>query len=255
MVVSMQNLHGAGLGRGRPGAQRRVGAVRWVAGRFALVIGCAIACAAQLEAAEVGVLETGRRDSLMLLMNGPIMGGELTKVRRLVQRHARGRPVTIMLNSPGGKLSEGLRLGTYFFERGIATLVKGGGGSCSSACALAFLGGRDQRSKAAMRIKPTGGKLGFHQFRNESYDPSRIYTKADYNRQVLQAQAVTREIVAYLRRIGEGLDKLKLMLRNPTESMYFVSDQESLEMGIHVLDEAQARLIAAERSPRKRPGS
>ena len=58
------------------------------------------------------------------------------------QDHHRVRDlVTVSLDSPGGSLLGGLRLGYALREMGVHTHV-GPGQSCMSACALAFLGGR-----------------------------------------------------------------------------------------------------------------
>jgi hypothetical protein len=221
----------------------------------ALAIGiAAISHASFAKAAEVQIIESGSKDRVMFLLQGEIFGGELQKLQSMVDRQPAGKKLSIFLNSPGGNLGEGLRLGAYFHLKRIATLVKGSGGVCASACALAFLGGRDSTGKP-LRVKLSGGKLGFHQFRTASYDPLKIYTKADFELQVARAQNITREVVLYLKMIGDDLSKLKLMLRAPSEGMYFVPDKEALTIGMHVLDEASGQLIAPTEAVPQKAGS
>jgi hypothetical protein len=52
-------------------------------------------------------------------------------------------------------------------------------------------------------------------------------------------------IVNYMKEIGEDLTKLQLMLRAPSESMNVISNEECLERGFHILDEASGRLVEA----------
>jgi hypothetical protein len=56
------------------------------------------------------------------------------------------------LNSGGGRLGEAVELASLIRARGLATYVSA---SCSSACTIAFLAGRERYLKA-------GAKLGFH---------------------------------------------------------------------------------------------
>jgi hypothetical protein len=60
----------------------------------------------------------------------------------------------------GGNLREGMRLGRFFFQNKIETVVESKT-QCASACALAFLGGRDETGKPR-RTKASTGGVGFH---------------------------------------------------------------------------------------------
>jgi hypothetical protein len=78
-----------------------------------------------------------------VLATGPMVAGDATRFRRFVaqNRLAEGfDDVTVQLNSPGGALLEGIALGVAIREARIITRVARGD-ECSSACALAFLGG------------------------------------------------------------------------------------------------------------------
>ena len=212
---------------------------RVIAGVVALVIGQGA------QAATIMKVETGRPGTATFLLSGSIEEGDAGRMRAALDSVAAGVAVSVILESPGGHLAEGLLLGTLFHEAKVTTVVRGGGSICYSACAVAFLGGREPRSGKPMRVKMSGGKLGFHQFARRTFDPLKIYTKADYDAQVAEAQEVTRDIVRYLKSIGEDLSKLQLMLRAPSEGMNVISNEECLQRGFHVLDEPTGKLIEA----------
>ncbi|PUA17811.1 hypothetical protein [Glaciimonas sp. PCH181] len=98
----------------------------------------------------------------------------------------------VLLNSGGGSLVEGMRLGSAIrelgFDTGIATYSNGKmieQGTCASACAYAFAGGigRNYLGK--------GTRLGIHQFYS-----------ADPNVSNQASQEVSGLIVAYLQKMG-----------------------------------------------------
>ncbi len=212
---------------------------------FIAILAATLAALATLHsavAATVARIETGRPGTATFLLSGPIVAGDHDRMQSALDKLPTGTAVSVMLESPGGLVTEGLKLGTLFHTARVATIVKGGGAICYSACALAFLGGRDPRTGKPMRVKMSEGKLGFHQFRR-TFDPLKVYTRADYDAEVARAQEITGFIVAYMRNIGEDLSKLQLMLRAPTESMNVISNAECLQRGFHVLDEASGRLI------------
>jgi len=96
-----------------------------------------------------------------------------------------GRPnFGLILNSPGGSLVEGLRLGQFLREKAIYALVRRGD-VCYSACAIAFLGGTQaaEIDSGIGRYLEVGAKLGFHGFSttaervmlaNEAFDSARL---------------------------------------------------------------------------------
>lgn len=63
----------------------------------------------------------------------------------------------LFVNSPGGDLWTGMRIGRLIASRGLATVVAG---RCLSACAIMFLGGRERRFADAFRTTPA--YLGLH---------------------------------------------------------------------------------------------
>src|SRR5262249_56185114 len=139
-------------------------------------------------------------------MEGMVRGGETLAPEGAVGRLPPNRSVAVILNSPGGNLDEGMTLGRFFHRARISTFVLGYGGGCYSACAIAFLGGRDHDGRPS-RVKMTGGSLGFHQFRRVR-DPAKAnqkFTKADIEMEGAITRRTPLSIIEYLSDIREGL--------------------------------------------------
>src|SRR5947209_8531057 len=78
----------------------------WV---FAAVLGLQPASAAYLEKTDIG-----RSDIAVFVLNGQIVGGETISLQREISRLPSSLPVAVVLNSPGGNLGEGVKLGEFF---------------------------------------------------------------------------------------------------------------------------------------------
>lgn len=195
-------------------------------------------------AATVSEVKSGRPDLTVFLLNGQIVGGETLQLEALLSKMPPNQSAAIILNSPGGSLAEGLKLGRLFYRARIATSVLGHGGGCHSACAIAFLGGRDHERKPS-RIKMTGSNLGFHQFNRvrTAAELAKKYSKVDMQNEMLRTHAVTLSIVEYLSDIGEDMSFLHLMLKAPNERINLISNEDALTYGIHVLDENSDQVI------------
>jgi hypothetical protein len=199
------------------------------------------------EAAVIERLETGRSDLAVFVLNGMIVGGETITLQHEIAELASNIPVAIVLNSPGGNLQEGIKLGKFFYQAKIPTFVLGFGGFCYSACSVAFLGGRDRITGKPSRFKMTGGSLGFHQFRavRSADDQKKTYKKADIDAENKKTRTLTFALITYLKEIREDMSKLHMMLKAPSESMNLVSNEEAIALGINVMGENTADFIAA----------
>ncbi len=197
-------------------------------------------------AAELISLDSGHADLAVYLINGSIVGGETLKLQAIVAKLSPGTEMTVILNSPGGSLGEGLSLGRFFHDARIPTFVLGYGGSCYSACSLAFLGGRQADGRPS-RTKMSGSQLGFHQFRQSrtAAERDRKYAKADMEEAALRARATAMLIIQYLSDIGEDLSMLHLMLKAPASDITLLEDSEAVTYGINVMDERTGQVIDA----------
>lgn len=195
-------------------------------------------------AANVVDLASGRADLQVYLLEGRIQGGETLILQSLISKLPANKAVAVMLNSPGGNLEEGMKLGKFFHRARIPTFALGYGGGCHSACSIAFLGGRDREGRPT-RTKMSGGALGFHQFKSlrSAADMAKKFTKGDIEQEVIKTRAAALRIIQYLVDIGEEMSILHLMLKAPAAELTFLTDEEAVTYGIHVMDERSERVI------------
>jgi hypothetical protein len=198
-------------------------------------------------AATIERLELGRSDLAVFTLNGTITGGETITLQREIAELPSNIPVAVVLNSPGGNLQEGVKLGEFFNRAKISTFVLGFGGYCYSACSVAFLGGRDRVTGKPSRFKMAGGSLGFHQFRTvrSAEDQKKIYKKADIDAENKRTRTIAFALISYLREIHEDMSKLHLMLKAPSQGMNLVSNEEALALGINVMGEDTPNFITS----------
>ncbi|MGB1110313.1 MAG: hypothetical protein ACPG4N_08150, partial [Gammaproteobacteria bacterium] len=98
-------------------------------------------------------------DNTGLILNGEIALGITKAMRKAITDNPELQ--RIELNSPGGNIYEARGLAKLFREYRLATVVTD---TCSSACAVSFIGGHQRQ------LKP-GGRIGFHQYRLDAdYD-------------------------------------------------------------------------------------
>ena len=97
---------------------------------------------------------SGTKD--LVEISGPIGPDSVEVIERLLSKMStcNGYGPTIYLNSGGGLLRDGFRLGYLFRKYSVFTVVENGQ-TCASACALAFLGGQSRTING-------DGKLVFH---------------------------------------------------------------------------------------------
>jgi hypothetical protein len=209
-----------------------------------LVLAAAVVLAcADAQSATVTRVASGQPSLAVFLVEGRLDGGETLVLESLVSKLPLTTTVAVILNSPGGSLQEGMTLGRFFHQAHIPTFVLGYGGTCSSACAIGFIGGRDREGRPS-RTKMFGGALGFHQFqRDHGTDANRKFTKADVEREVLVTRKIALDIIQYLSDIGEEMSFLHLMLLAPAAEITWLSNEDAVTYGIHVMDERNELVI------------
>ena len=97
-----------------------------------------------------------------VLAEGDVVPGDSDRLKEFLALQPSRNRTAIYLASAGGSLYEGMRLGRYFSRHAVRTVVEGGR-NCASACALAFLGGRDTNGQP-WRSSSDNSQLGFHAF-------------------------------------------------------------------------------------------
>jgi hypothetical protein len=166
-----------------------------------------------------------------VLALGDVEAGDVKRLSRFLDTVERRKTVAIYLASPGGSLYEGIRLGLFFKNNNIKTVVEGGE-ICASACALAFLGGRDNLGRP-WRSSSSTSLLGFHAFSSPDGDFQ------DAN----EAQQVVSHVLSYGREVDAPLEVLILNFATPSESMYWLSEQEICSLEIKLWDVKRDRFI------------
>jgi len=166
-----------------------------------------------------------------ILAVGEIEEGDVERLSEFLSTVEIRKNVAIYLASPGGSLYEGMRLGMFFKDNRIKTVVEGEQ-ICASACALAFLGGRDNQGRP-WRSSSTNSLLGFHAF--ASVDSS----LQDEN----ETQMVVSHVLAYGREVDAPLELLILNFSTPSDKMYWLDQDEICSLGIKLWDVPSDRFI------------
>ncbi len=155
-----------------------------------------------------------------IVASGIIGPDAAREFRAFLQREAIQPGALVMLDSAGGNLLQGLKLGLHIRRGGLSTVVqrydetRGAfiqGGDCASACAYAFLGG-------SRRYVPLGGRVGVHQF---SF-PSTPVLRSDTS----EIQHLVATLVSYLAAVDASPELVLQALRTPPDRMRWLSPQE-----------------------------
>jgi hypothetical protein len=166
-----------------------------------------------------------------VLAVGVIENGDTDRLNSFLRRIHRKRNAAIYLASGGGNLYEGMRLGLYFRQNRIKTVVEGGY-DCASACALAFLGGTDSRGYP-WRSSSTNSRLGFHAFKGitgMSIDTDDV-------------QKIVADILVYGRIVNAPVDLLIAGFSTPSHEIFWVPQQTICELGIKLWSNTENRFV------------
>jgi ATP-dependent protease ClpP protease subunit len=147
-----------------------------------------------------------------ILLQGVIDEGATQRLREEIAARDL-RAATVVLDSPGGLLGEGMALGRLIRSRGYTTAVARGG-ACHSACVFALLGG-------VYRFAGTQSRIGVHRFSSTS--PG---VDAD------AAQIVSAAVVNYIREMGADVALFDRMVRMGSEQVLVLSAKELRELRV-----------------------
>jgi hypothetical protein len=166
-----------------------------------------------LPSANAARIDVSRLDDggSMVLIEGDI---ELDDVASFWGRVATLAKATIAFRSDGGSLLAGIRIGALIRESGFVTVVPDGA-RCASACAIAWLGGRQ-------RLVGIGSKVGFH---------AAYVLKGHRNVESGPGNAV---LGAYLFQLGLSEDAIVYVTQAEPGSMKWLSLEQAAQYGIDV---------------------
>lgn len=165
-----------------------------------------------------------------IFAEGDIEEGDVERLASFLSTVTVRNTIAIYLASPGGSLFEGMRLGRFFKEHRIKTVVEGNR-VCASACALAFLGGRDNDGNP-WRSSSSNSQLGFHAF-------SSAQSVRDEN----ETQQVVSLVLEYGKEVEAPIELLILNFATPSSSIYWLSEEEICSLGIKLWDTPGNRFI------------
>jgi hypothetical protein len=210
----------------------------------AAIAGLAFAALAQpANALEISKHTKDNAETNAVLLKGRIDDGDTYELQVYIAGLAKKPNVVVYLNSAGGNLREGMRLGRFFFQNKIETVVESKT-QCASACALAFLGGRDESGKPR-RTKASTGGVGFHSFTRE-FDKDKNYSADDLKTVVQMTQNQVALVAEYLKAVNADLDLLRIMLRATANEMNYLSNDDALAVNIRVWDEKRSQIVEPE---------
>ena len=160
----------------------------------------------------------------VLFLTGTIEEGMYTNFRQAITEN---KVHTIVLNSLGGNVEEGLNIAGTVFDKGIKTYIPKGY-ECYSACSFIFLAGSE---KYAL------GELGVHQ---AAYADDISKEKAAIGAVTTVSQLTTADILLRLGEFNTPRFVEQRMLRTAPEDMYVFNEKELNKLGnLNISDESK----------------
>lgn len=142
-----------------------------------------------------------------LYLVGKIASTDDFELRRALREHS---IETVVLMSSGGSVIGGLAIAGIIGDRKLRVYVPPGA-ICASACSYVYFAGNERR---------INGSLGVHQFASSDGDRS-----AEIGKVEVDTQAVTAEILGFLREFGTPSFVSEHMFRSP--EMYWFNDEQA----------------------------
>ena len=152
-----------------------------------------------------------------LRLTGTIDPGSATRFADEIA--ARGEYVeTIVLDSPGGSVTDALAMSDLIHEQGLTTQVRAGA-LCASSCPIIFAAG-------AARLASPDAAIGVHQIYAAAMSGSERDALRVAGVAMSNAQSITARIIAGLSRSGVDPALWLHALETPPERLYYFSADE-----------------------------
>ena len=151
------------------------------------------------------------RGSYWIEVVGKIEVGDAERLSKLILGLDM-QTTAVYFNSPGGAVYDGVQIGLAVRSIGATTVV--GNRYCSSACAIAWLGGHN-------RLSMPGARLGFHS----------CYSVNDKG-SPLASEECNSYIMNYMRKLGIPLGAAKYLVSKPPEEMDWLTADQLSQLGI-----------------------
>lgn len=198
----------------------------------AVLLSGIFAChAATTSALEFSLHENNSKSLLAVLAVGPVKHGDTARLSSYLAQKPSRKHVAVYLASEGGNLYEGMKLGLFFRNNRIKTVVEGGF-DCASACAVAFLGGTD-KSGHPWRSSSDNSRLGFHAFRGIQ----EMSISSD------EVQGIVADLLRFGRAVNAPIELLIAGFSTPSNRIFWVSNPDLCALGIKVWSNTYNRFL------------
>jgi hypothetical protein len=166
----------------------------------------------------------GPAEAWQIFAEGVIDEGASDRLKKFLADNVVPRGSSLYLNSNGGSLTEGMRLGRVIRESGLFTYIGRTdtafstiyAGDCYSACSLAFLGG-------VFRFNDSKSHYGVHRFYAR---PGGDSIDSD------TAQIISAGVVGYIQAMGISPSLFKLMTEVGPDEIRLLSDKEQIRLNV-----------------------
>ena len=220
------------------------------AGRYAVqvrsgAIGALLAVGAtQAVAVDLKTIEGGDPKVTTISISGALDAGDSLKVRAFIGNLDQSRPIVAELTVRGGLYLEARTIGKFIYQAKIRTVAPGNNQQCNGPCLLVLLAGRDPDTDEPSFVKYSTGKINLS---NTSLKfEERQYTSDEYLRQVANTQNLFKETADYLMSVKARpmvLHQFFVLLPGTTSQFRELTNDDALNLGIPVFDEATKQLI------------
>lgn len=196
----------------------RVRSVAW------LLVACTIAlfCPPGAQAAQISVSPGEDGAPPFITIRGEL---DLNDAIEFMRKTSKIKDAVVVLRSPGGNLLAGLQIGRTVRQRGYPTLIPALS-NCSSACALAWLGGTP-------RFMEQNSLIGFH---------AAYFMKGGRARTSGTANAVIED---YLRELRLSQHAIDYVIHSPPERLNWLTVAAAHELGIDAEIYEQRKVASA----------
>jgi hypothetical protein len=156
---------------------------------------------------------TVKPDHDIIVISGQLVRGDYDRFERITEA-LHGDHALVVLDSPGGRLFEGLQIGASIHDKHYDTAVLKGD-ECASACGLIWLAGRTRY------LSPTGA-VGFHAAYIGSGDEAR------------ESGSANAAVGAYLDQLGLSMKAILFLTSAAPSDMQWLHFSTAAEVGIEV---------------------
>jgi hypothetical protein len=185
------------------------------------------------------VLRRGAGNECIVALQGSVTGSAsytFDDVLKKAKAQGCARPLTLMLESPGGEVRAGLDLGRQVRDEGMRTVARY---FCASSCGAIFLGGTERV------LWGSRAQVGFHQIANPRSAADRHCVTDPES----PAVVATKRYIASM--IPDTWEQVwSLVINTPCRSIRYVKGEEALRLGVATRVEAEREDVFGPRAAR-----